>query len=266
MKASVYSIEGKQENQVELPIQFNEEYRPDIIKRAYHAFRTRFYQPKGSDPLAGLKNTAEYYGRRKAWRQTINTGRSRLPRLKLSGGRLGEVRRVPHSAGGRRAHPPKPQKIIIEKINLKEKNTAIRSAIAATANAAIVKAKHVLNELKTPIIVDDSFESVKRVKDATKILNALGLEKDLTRAKEHRKKRSGRAKLRKGGYVTPKSVLVITGEDKGVWKAVRNIPGLDYAKVEELNIELLAPGGQAGRLVVWTKSALEKLKNENLYY
>lgn len=267
MKASIYSVEGKQDGSVELPRQFDEEYRPEIIQRAFLAFRTEFYQPKGADPLAGLKTSAEYFGRRHAWRQTINTGRSRLPREKLPGGRLGRVRIVPFAVGGRRAHAPKPQKILVEKINLREKNLAIRSAISASVQAVLVKGRgHVFDVKQLPLIIDDSFESVKRVKDALKVMNVIGLEKDLVRAKEHRKKRSGRARLRKGGYLVPKSVLVVVGDDKGIWKAVRNIPGVDFVKVDQLNIELLAPGGQAGRLVVWTKSALEKLRKDNLYF
>ncbi|NUN11347.1 50S ribosomal protein L4 [Candidatus Micrarchaeota archaeon] len=266
MKANVYSIDGKQEGSVDLPSQFNESYRPDVIRRAFHSYMTEFYQPKGNDPLAGLKTSAEYFGRRHAWRQTINTGRSRLPREKLPGGRLGQVRIVPHAIKGRRAHPPKPQKVLLEKINLKEKNLAIRSSIAATTDALKVKARGHVAPNTLPIVVDDSFEALKRVKDALKTLHSLGIDGDLTRAKENRKKRSGRARMRKSGYVVPKSVLIVAGDDKGVWKAVRNLPGVDYANVKDLNVELLAPGGVAGRLVIWTKSAIEKMKAENLYY
>ncbi|MBI5635741.1 50S ribosomal protein L4, partial [Candidatus Micrarchaeota archaeon] len=96
-------------------------------------------------------------------------------------------------------------------------------------------------------------------------LEKLGLADDLSRAKEGRQKRSGKSRLRKGGYIVPKSVLIVAGEDKGIWKACRNIPGVDFSKVGELNIELLAPGGQAGRLTVWTQDALDKMEKEQLY-
>nr|NIQ06333.1 50S ribosomal protein L4 [Candidatus Korarchaeota archaeon] len=39
----------------------------------------------------------------------------------------------------------------------------------------------------------------------------------------------------------------------------RNLPGVDIVKVNNLNVELLAPGTHPGRLTVWTSSALEKL-------
>ena len=40
---------------------------------------------------------------------------------------------------------------------------------------------------------------------------------------------------------------------------------LESVHVKDLNAELLAPGGQAGRLVLWTKDALDALKNQALF-
>ncbi|RZC75891.1 hypothetical protein C5167_001289 [Papaver somniferum] len=42
-------------------------------------------------------------------------------------------------------------------------------------------------------------------------------------------------------------------------KAFRNIPGVDLANVEILNLLKLAPGGHLGRFIIWTKSTFEKL-------
>ena len=39
-------------------------------------------------------------------------------------------------------------------------------------------------------------------------------------------------------------------------KAVRNIAGVDVCTVDGLNVELLAPGGQPGRLLITTKKAI----------
>lgn len=265
MKAKILDLAGKPEAEIELPTQFDEEYRPDVITRAYHAERTRFYQPKGSYPLAGQQTSAAYYGRRHAWRQMINTGRSHLPREKIPGGRSGRVLIVPHAVKGRRAHPPKPAKRLLEKINLKEKNLAIRSAIHASADAQLAGARGHLLSVSLPVVVDSSFESIKKVKEAKKVLETIGLKDDLERARKGRQIRSGRARLRKGGYREPKSALIIVGEDKGLCKATRNIPGVDAVKVTELTAELLAPGGDAGRVTVWTKSAVEKMSEEGLY-
>jgi len=266
MNAQVLKLDGSQEGQVELPSAYFEcAYRPDLIRRAFHSLISSRFQPKGAFPLAGMQTTAEYYGRRHAWRQTINTGRSRVPREKIPGGRSGRVLQIPSAVKGRRAHPPKPQKILLEKINLKEKNAALRSAIGATANKTLVAARGHAFEGSVPIVADDAFQSLKRVKDAKKALEKFGVGKDLQRAKDGRKMRSGRARLRKGGYKTPTSVLIICAKDDGIWKATRNLPGVDCVSVDKLDAELLAPGGEAGRLCVWTKSAVEALEREELY-
>ncbi|MFH1056215.1 MAG: 50S ribosomal protein L4 [Candidatus Micrarchaeota archaeon] len=264
MKAKVFKLDGTQNGEAELPAQFNEPYRPDLIKRAFWAFRSLSWQPKGNFPMAGMQTSAEYFGRRHAWRQTINTGRSRLPREKLPGGRLGRVLQVPHAVKGRRAHPPKPEKILVEKINRKEKNLALRSAIAATASAKIVSQRgHVLKNASLPIVAEDSLESLKKTSQVKKFLSAIGLEGELART-ESRRKRSGISGLRKGGYRKKKGVLIVFAKDSGIEKAARNIPGVDCASVEKLNADLLAPGGVGGRLCVWTKGSLEKL-SQGLY-
>jgi len=267
MKAQVVAIDGKKGAEVALPAQFAEAYRPDLIRRAFHSERSFSYQPKGNYPMAGRNYTAEYYGRRHAWRQTINTGRSRLPRVKIPGGRSGRVLTVPHATHGVRAHPPKVQKILRERINIKEKNFAIRSAIAATGvKELVVKRGHkFVDATSFPIIIDASIEQLKKAKEAKSALVALGFEADIERAHNARTMRSGRARLRRGGYRTPSSVLIVIGKDSGIWKAARNLPGVDVVPVEKLTVELLCPGGDAGRLTLWTKDAVDKLGSEKLY-
>ncbi len=45
-------------------------------------------------------------------------------------------------------------------------------------------------------------------------------------------------------------------------KAAKNIPGLDVTAVDALNAELLAPGTHAGRLAVFTKSAVAAVQKK----
>ena len=47
MKANVYSMEGEVKEEIELPAIFNEEYRPDLIKRAVISAQTARVQPWG---------------------------------------------------------------------------------------------------------------------------------------------------------------------------------------------------------------------------
>ena len=45
-----------------------------------------------------------------------------------------------------------------------------------------------------------------------------------------------------------------------VIKCVKNIPGVDITTPNMLNVELLAPGGDPGRLTIFTESALKALE------
>ena len=77
--------------------------------------------------------------------------------------------------------------------------------------------------------------------------------------------RAGKGKRRGRRYKSGTSVLIVINEDKGLVKAARNIKGVDISTVDNLNAELLAPGTHAGRLTIWTESALEKLRGEELF-
>ena len=52
---------------------------------------------------------------------------------------------------------------------------------------------------------------------------------------------------------------MVIAEKQSVAKSARNLPGVDVSSVSNLNVELLAPGTHPGRLMVWTKSAFEKI-------
>ncbi len=259
MKANVYDIDGKVKGEIALPSVFNTPYRPDVITRVFTALQSHKLQPKGNYYLAGKDTSAEYVGRRYAYRAGINRGIARLPRTKPGGGGLGEVRRVPQAKGGIRAHPPKVEKILYKKVNKKEKALALRSAIAATAIPELVKKRgHKIPEkISLPIVVEDKVQEIKKTRDVEKLLSKLGLGEELERAKE-KKIRSGKGKMRGRKYKKKKSALfVIT--DVNFAKIVENIPGVDAVLVKDLNVEELAPGGHAGRLTIWTESAIKAL-------
>ena len=48
MKAKIIAMDGHPEGEVELPKQFAEDYRPDLIHRAYLSERSFGFQPKVS--------------------------------------------------------------------------------------------------------------------------------------------------------------------------------------------------------------------------
>ncbi len=256
---NIYSLEGKVKGTMDLPGVFNVEYRPDIIQRAVVALQADKRESHSSSLRAGMQTSAEYFGRRSGFRQTINRGISRLPREKPGGGGLGKVRRIPQSVGGRRAHPPK-GKDWFKKINRKEYLLALKSAISATANRELITQRgHIIdNVLEVPLVVEDKIEKLNKTKDVIKTLTSLGLHDDLERADE-KKIRAGKGKLRGRKHKKKKSVLIIINKDSGIKSGVKNILGVDIAQIDELDVELLAPGTHSGRLTLWTESALNNI-------
>jgi len=256
-----YTLTGKPSKEsLDLPAQFDTPYRPDVIKRAVLALQSRRRQPHGVDELAGKRNTAQ------SWQ--TGHGRSRMPRIKGSGtNAANKAGFAPGTIGGRVAHPPEAREVTVERINAKENRLAIRSAIAASANPKIVAARghKIENVPGIPLIVSSRLESLATTKEAQDILIALGCGDDLDRANNGRSIRAGKGKMRGRKMKTPKSLLIVVGTDSGIGKAARNLPGVDIAEVHGLNAELLAPGAHAGRLVVWTTSAIDRLGKENLF-
>ncbi len=261
-KTKVYSIKGVAKSEITLPAVFDAEYRPDIILRAVVMEQSWGRQPYGSDKRAGYKTTADYYSRRREYyRMTMNRGMSRLPRVKLPKGGLGQVKYVPHSRGGHRAHPPKVEKIITKNMNEKEWVLALKSAIAATTNVELATGEgrnHAIKDLTLPLVIENAFESIKKTQDIMKILEILGLGADIERAAD---KKTKAGKARTGKQRQRKSVLIVVSDECDAINAAENIAGVDIVYADSLKVDLLAPGGYPGRVTLWTEGALEKLSS-----
>jgi large subunit ribosomal protein L4e len=116
-----------------------------------------------------------------------------------------------------------------------------------------------------PLVVENKLQTLGTTKDVVEAVSKLGLEEDLQRAIDGRGIRAGKGKMRGRKMKTPKSFLIVVGEDLGISMAARNLPGVDIVEVHGLNAEHLAPGTHPGRLVLWTESAIERLANEDLF-
>ena len=250
----------------DLPDQFNERVRPDIIKRASLSIQANKRQPYGHDPEAGNKHVTRWRKRRRAYRSAKGKGRARVPR-KISVRRgmqlYGSGAESPNTRGGRRAHGPKAEKDFSEDINDKERRKGIRSAIAATADEELVRETHNYDG-ELPII-EDGLESIEKTSDLKDRLEELGLEDELERVSE-KKVRGGKGKNRGRKYRTKTGPLVVVAEDEGILQAAGNLAGVDASVVDQLNAEKLAPGAEAGRLVVWSEKALEKMEEDDLFH
>lgn len=251
--AKVFNLEGEQVDRIRLPEVFKIPFRPDVIKRAVIAIQSHRLQPKGRDPMAGKRTTAESWG--------VGHGLSRVPRLNT-----GRAAFAPGTVGGRLAHPPIPEKKIHKKIPKKERRLALFSAIAATASKDLVGARgHIIDNVPDlPLVVSDDLESIKKAKDLRNIFMKIGVWPDIERVMESRKIRSGKGKMRGRRVKMAVGPLIVVSRDNGIFKAAKNFPGVDVVSVKDLNPELLAPGNHAGRLTIWTKSSIEELKKIEL--
>jgi len=255
-KVNVYDLDGKKKNLVDMPRIFSIKPRKDLIRKASEISFSKNKQVQGRNKRAGLRNTAKGWG--------TGHGISRAPRIKGSGFPTARnVGRVPFAKGGRRAHPIKTEKIVKKKMNKKVNKLSLISAISASGDLDWVKNRgHLIGKVpEIPLVIDDKIQTVKKTKLMYSILSELGLEDELVKVKEGKKIRAGKGKRRGRKYKNKKSILVVIKDDFGIVKASRNIPGVDVIKFENMSIANLAPGGLSGRLILWTQSAFNDLKN-----
>jgi large subunit ribosomal protein L4e len=256
MQTNIYQLDGSSVKKEELPKIFDSEFREDLVKRALLAEQSLRYQRQGHYVLAGMQTTALYVGAYGTYRTGRHIGRAIRPRQKLASGRMGYVRRIPSSVKGKRAHPHKIEKTIIERINEREYRKAIESAIGGTKNINQIKARHSV-EMQMPIVVESKLENISKSKDLILVLQNLKLDSDLKKSKDPKiRKHHNRYSVSKRYR---KSMLIVANDASNIEKAGRNIPGVDVCGIKSLKVELLAPGGKP-RLVIWTESALQGLE------
>jgi large subunit ribosomal protein L4e len=245
---TVHDKTGKSAGTVELPSVFSTPLRTDLIRKAVNVAQANRRQRYGASPVAGQRASVEWPGKGK--------GMARTPRQRQGNA----ARYVPNAYKGRRAHPPESRHFWNEKINTKERRLAIASALAATAQSDIVRARgHKVDEkLALPVVVSDDFVAVEHTSDLAEMLAKVGCGADLERAKAGVHVRAGMGKLRGRAYRTPRSVLLVTADGKA--PAAFNLAGVDVVSARNVGAEDLAPGGDAGRLTVYTQGALAALK------
>lgn len=258
MKAEVIGVDGKRSGEVQVPAVFAADLRPDLVKRMFWLVGSHRLQPKGRDPMAGERTTAETHS------PPTGTGRSRIPRVKgerySRGGLAGGVASV---VKGRLPHPPRSEKVIHLGANRKENRLATDSAIAYTANLDAVKARgHRIGALSLPLVVADDIETFEKTGELIAFLEKIDLKEELQRVDDHVKRNSGKRRLRGRAYRTGAGPLIVVTSDRGVGKAAGGIPGVGVRRVGNLSVLDLAPGGVPGRLTLWTESALSALESK----
>lgn len=237
-----------------MPAVFTAPIRTDVVHSVYTNMSKNRRQPYAVARLSGMQSSAESWG----------TGRavSRIPRVPGGGthrsgqGAFGNMCR-----GGRMFAPTKIWRKWHRKVPLQQKRYAVVSALAASALPALVMARgHAIEDVaEVPLVIDNSVESMAKTSKAVGVLKRLGAYDDVERVKYTRKLRAGKGKMRNRRFRQRKGPLIVFDKDEGITKAFRNLPGVDYCKVDRLNLLQLAPGGHVGRFIVWTEGAVDKL-------
>lgn len=228
--------------------------RPDLVRCVYTNMSKNKRQAYALSPKAGYHTAAESWG----------TGRAvaRIPRVPGGGThRAGQAAFGNMCRGGGMFSPTKVWRRWHRRVNVTMKRHAVAVALASSTLPPLVMARgHKIDEVaELPLVVTDDAEKMTKTKDAVKLLNGLGCQDDLDHVNASRKARGGVAKLRNRKYTMRKGPIVIYNKDDGIVRAFRNIPGVETACVDRLNLLRLAPGGTFGRFVIFTESAFKKL-------
>jgi large subunit ribosomal protein L4e len=254
-QVSVYAVSGSTAGStVALPAVFSTPIRPDIVHQVYTGVAKNRRQAYAVASNAGEQTSAESWG----------TGRAvaRIPRVGGSGThRSGQAAFGNMCRGGRMFAPTKTWRKWHVKVNHNQKRYATASAIAASSVAPLVLARghRVENIPEVPLVVANDAEALAKTKEAVKLLKAVGAHRDVVKVIDSKKTRAGKGKLRGRRTTQRRGPLVVYGEDKGLVKAFRNIPGVETSNVRSLNLLQLAPGSHLGRFVIWTESAVKLL-------
>jgi large subunit ribosomal protein L4e len=256
MKAKVVEVSGKDAGEIELPVVFDTPYRPEVIHKVYVNLLSHSYQKQGRYPAAGEMVSAES--------RNTGLGIARLARARGEGfPRAGQAASVAGVRHGRVAHPPESWKIIYKKINHKERQLGLCSAIAATAIKELVQQRghRIDDKVKLPIIVSNDIESITKTKDLKKVLEDLGLGDDVARASVTRKAQSGTARRRGRPARSGTSALIVVGNDSKLVALSHSISGVDIKRAKEVSVIDLAPGSKPIRLTIFSQNAIDQLKS-----
>jgi len=253
---SVYSSDdpGAKTGSVAMPAVLQSPLRPDLVRLVHTGISKNKRQAYALSHRSGYQTAAESWG----------TGRAvaRIPRAPGGGthrsgqGTFGNMCR-----GGGMFNPTKVWRRWHRHVNTTQKRHAIASALAASSLPPLVMARgHRIDDVsELPLVVSDGAQSVSKTKQALELLEGLGCGNELSKVAASKKLRSGKGKMRDRKYTMRKGPLVIYGEDSGITRALRNLPGVESTHVDRMNLLQLAPGGNFGRFVIWTEEAFKKL-------
>lgn len=261
MKVAIIDKTGKKTGDIE--VETVRDIRDDIFKKAVFAENSLFRQEKGADPQAGKKHSISLSKRRKNFRTTYGKGQARTPK-KTMWARGRQMRFVgafaPNTVGGRKAHAPKAQKILLKDVNNKEWLTALKVGFTCAFTPEIISSNGQIVPKTYPFVLDDSFEKVSKTKEMEEALLKLELSSEMQRAQQ-RTIRAGRGTMRGRTYNNKRGpIFVVSSYEAPLIKAARNFKGFDVVTSDMLMVSDFGMSEKPGRMVIFTKSALENFK------
>jgi large subunit ribosomal protein L4e len=260
MKTNLLTIDGKEKSKIDLPKCFSQSIREDIVVKVLESKKIK--QPYAPSPVAGKQASAsgKLVHRRHVWKSQYGRGMSRIPRKQMSrkGTQFNWVGAfAPSTRGGRRTHPPKVISMINTlKINKKELQIALISAISATADAKKISQKYqTLNDIKIknlPLVVESNITKLK-IKNLLESLKKILGNELFEVAIQKKIIRSGKGKARGRKYKKNAGLLLVLGEKESLKTSI-----IDVANTRNIGVNDLAKGG-LGRLTIYTEEAIKSL-------
>jgi len=252
----VYDADGKVVGQVRTPAVFLTPIRTDIVKYVHTNIRKNSRQPYSVAQWAGHQSSAESWG----------TGRAvaRIPRVPGGGThRAGQGAFGNMCRGGRMFSPLRTWRRWHRTVAKGQRRYAVASALAASAIPALVMSRgHRVGKVaELPLIVStEAIEGLVKTKKAITLLTKLHADEDVNKVKNTVVHRAGKGKWRNRTYKEKLGPLLVhAGRPDNIAPAFKNVPGLELASVESLNLLRLAPGGHLGRFIIWSRAAIERL-------
>jgi len=255
---SVYQFDNVKEKTTTLPMPavLTSALRPDLVNYIHTNVaknKRQVYAVSGKHPGYGFAAASWGTGRAVA----------RIPRVPGGGtNRSGQAAFGNQARGGGMFCPTKTWRRWHRRVNVTMKRHAVVSALSASCLPPLVMARgHRIGDVsELPLVVSDGAQSMQKTKNALDMLKQVGCEAELQKINDSRKVRGGVSKIRNRRYSMRRGPLVVYAEDSGIVRAFRNIPGVETACVDRLNLLKLAPGGNFGRFIIWTESAFKKLE------
>lgn len=256
-QVQVYDVDNnkpKVVGNVAMPAVFSVRVRPDIVKTVVDRLQLSTRQAHGVKYDAGYQTAAQSWG----------TGRAvaRVPRVPGGGShRSGQAAFANFCRGGGMFGPKMVWRRWARKSTQTTRRHAQAFALSASGCTGLVLAKgHRITDVpELPLVVSDKVEDIVKTDELERFLIGLGLKPDLDRCCNSKKIRAGKGKGRNRKYRHARGPLIIQSKHNDLYKAARALEGVDVMNVERPITRLMAPGHRAGRMIVYTQSAFNKL-------